>query len=1094
LFLNIQIEMKKTVLNLFLLLTIILLVSKSYSQTTSFIYYGVEQGLSQSQVQSISQDNDGNLWVATLSGLTKYNGKEFISYSRKDSLAEDWVTTLYKDNKGNIWMGHWAGGVSMFNYKTQKFENLNLEEFTRFKTVTAIIQDEKNRFWISTEGAGVFVYDPINKKMISINSKDGLSSDNVYDICIDQKQNIWIATDIGITIYDTKTDITSSTSYNFLNTGNGLHSNRITSLALINYNEMWVGSADAGVMVLKISDDFSVKQPGKAIEQAGQRIEMKDGIGSNFINQIIEDNAHSIWIGTTGGGVTKCIPYPTKDRTEALSKALVNNYSTKQGLNYFNANALFQDREGSIWIGTDIGLNQYRGERFQIFDESDGLGNNLVWTTLCDKDGNIWLGTNDGLSKITFSYSPINKKQSSSIKNYTTKDGLSSNVVLSSFEDKSGNLWFGTGFGGVCKLDVKSNRFEVYNKSNGLAGDVVYAICEDEKGNIWFGTKEGVSKFDPMQKKFRNYSVLDGLGGNNVYRIFKDSKGNMWFGALGGALSMFDGASFKTFGEEEGVRHRFILCINEDKNHNIWFGAYGGGLYQYDGKSFTNYTVKEGLTNDSPYSIITDKRGQVWIGSSRGIDKFDVETKKFLHYGKAEGFLGVETNPNAVCMDKEGNLWYGTIMGAVKYNPAEDKLNTTEPQTFITGIRLFMKDIVFPDDARFSYNENHITFKFLGISLANPENVQYQYKLEGFDNEWSPGNTTLNEAVYSNLPPGSYTFMVRACNSNGTCNVQPVMYKFYIAPPFWQTVLFYILAAAFVIFGIFIFDKIRTRKLKEAKKVLEEKVHERTEELAIKNAELAEKNKDITDSIRYAKRIQDSILPSAKTIQSNLPNSFVFFKPKDIVSGDFYWTERKGDCIFFAAIDCTGHGVPGAFMSIVGYDVLNQAMKEHQQITPAMLLDVLNKGLSERLNQTMDDTRLRDGMDVALCMLNFKTLELQYAGAYNPLFVLRNKELIELKPDNIAIGSYTTTSSENYTNQKLQLQKGDTIYAFTDGYTDQFGGLDGKKFKLNQFKTMLLSLDGVGMEQQKIVLEKSIEEWRGVLQQVDDILVIGVKI
>ncbi len=135
-------------------------------------------------------------------------------------------------------------------------------------------------------------------------------------------------------------------------------------------------------------------------------------------------------------------------------------------------------------------------------------------------------------------------------------------------------------------------------------------------------------------------------------------------------------------------------------------------------------------------------------------------------------------------MDKEGNLWYGTIMGAVKYNPAEDKLNTTEPQTFITGIRLFMKDIVFPDDARFSYNENHITFKFLGISLANPENVQYQYKLEGFDNEWSPTYTTLNEAVYSNLPPGSYTFMVRACNSNGTCNVQPVTYKFYIAPPF----------------------------------------------------------------------------------------------------------------------------------------------------------------------------------------------------------------------------------------------------------------------------------------------------------------------
>ncbi len=210
-----------------------------------------------------------------------------------------------------------------------------------------------------------------------------------------------------------------------------------------------------------------------------------------------------------------------------------------------------------------------------------------------------------------------------------------------------------------------------------------------------------------------------------------------------------------------------------------------------------------------------------------------------------------------------------------------------------------------------------------------------------------------------------------------------------------------------------------------------------------------------------------------------------FFKPKDIVSGDFYWhaavktTPQDGkpsaNIVVMAAVDCTGHGVPGAFMSIVGYDILNQAMKEYKQITPGTLLDVLNKGLSERLNQTMDDTRLRDGMDVALCMLNLKTLELQYAGAYNPLFVSRNKELIELKPDNIAIGSYTTSSVENYTNHQLQLQKGDTIYAFTDGYTDQFGGPDGKKFELNQLKTMLLSLDGVQWNNKKLCLKNQLK-------------------
>lgn len=1060
------------------------------AQTTSFIYYGVEQGLPQSQVQCITQDNDGNLWVGTLSGLARYNGREFRIYSRIDSLAEDWVTSLCKDKSGNIWFGHWAGGVSMFNARTQKIENLNLEEYTRFKTVTCIAQDANNRFWIATEGAGVFVYDPLNKKMSTLTKKDGLSSDNVYSVCSDFRGNMWVATDIGITIFD----VSQLAVHSILNIGNGLHSNRITCISRVNDNEMWVGSADAGVMVLRLPPDFSVMRPVKAIDNGGEHISTREGLTSVFINCIAEDRLHNVWIGTTGGGAVKCTPFPSGDRKEAVSKAIIYTYSTKQGLNYFNASAIFQDREDNVWIGTDIGLNEYHGERFQVYDEADSLTNNLVWTTLCDRDGNLWLGTNDGISRISFSYSPLNRRQTHSIRNYNTKDGLSSNVVLSSFEDKNGNIWFGTGYGGICKFDKASGKFETINKESGLADDVVFAISDDKQGNIWFGTKEGASKYDPVTKTFRNYTIADGLGGNNVYRIFKDSRGNLWFGALGGNLSMFDGSVFKTFDESDGMHHRFILCINEDKQHNLWFGAYGGGLYKYDGKIFTNYTVKEGLTTDSPYSLICDRNGSMWIGSSRGIDRFDEKNKKFIHYGKSEGFLGVETNPNAVCMDKEGNLWYGTIMGAVRYSPKEDKANTAEPKTLITGLRLFMKDAPFPDDARFAYDMNHLTFTFVGISLTDPENVKYQYKLEGFDKDWLPGYTKANEAVYTNLPPGSYTFLVRACNSDGICNTEPASYKFFIAPPFWQTALFYVLIFAFAIFGIYVFDKMRTRSLIKAKKMLEEKVEERTGELAVKNAELAEKNKDITDSIRYAKRIQEAILPPETRISSCLPDAFIFSKPKDIVSGDFYWVDKKGGQVLFAAVDCTGHGVPGAFMSIVGHNILAQAVNESTDIVPGLLLDKLNRGVSVALNQASEEARLRDGMDIALCALNFSTMELQFAGAYNPLFIVRGSEFIEVKGDNIAIGSYTETHQQKYTNHVIRLQKGDTVYIFSDGYADQFGGPEGKKFKLAQFKTMLLALNGVSMEQQKLVIERSLETWRGVLQQVDDILVIGVRV
>ena len=1083
-------KIKNKICILFVGIQIIFLLNFSYAQTTSFIYYGVEQGLSQSQIQCITQGNDGDLWIGTLSGLTKYNGKTFKVYSKNDSLAEDWVTSLYKDQLGNIWIGHWAGGVSMFNNKNQKIENLFLEEYTQFKTVTSITQDKKNRYWIVTEGAGVFVYDPVSDKMGTITKKDGLSSDNVYCVTAGPNGNMWVATDIGISIFD----VDNIAKRSILNIGNGLHSNRITTIKLVNENEMWIGSADAGVMVLKINTDFDIKNPYSAVASAGQKINQSSGLGSNFINCITEDNTHTIWIGTTGGGVSKCMPFASKNRSEALTKAVIYNYNTKQGLSYFNANTIFQDKESNVWIGTDIGLNQYRGERFQLYDEADGLINNLVWTTLCDKEGNIWLGTNQGISKISFSYSPLNKKQNHAIKNYTTKDGLGSNVVMSSFEDKVGNIWFGTGFGGVSKFNKSTNTFETFSKKNGLVGDVVFAISDDNAGNIWFGTKEGISRLNVKENTFRNYTIADGLGGNNVYRIFKDSKGFLWFGALGGSLSMFDGSSFKRFGEADGIHHRFILSINEDKQHNLWFGAYGGGLYKYDGKMFTNYTDEGGLTSNTPYSIISDNSNNIWIGSSRGIDKFDSKQLTFNHYGKAEGFLGVETNPNSVCMDKEGNLWYGTIMGAVKYNPREDKQNVVQPQTVITGLKLFMKNIPFPDDARFKYDQNHLSFSFLGISLTNPQKVKYKYKLEGFDKDWLPNYTTTNEAVYSNLPPGQYTFMVKACNNDGICNTAPVEYKFFIAPPFWQTAFFYIMMFIFFVFGLYVFDKMRTRKLKEATKKLEEKVQERTEELAVKNAELAQINKETIDSISYAKKIQDAVLLPETAIKHVLPQSFILNKPKDIVSGDFYWLEKKENTILFAVADCTGHGVPGAFMSIIGSNALNQVVVEKISSQPGKMLNNLNKILSETLKQHINHTKLKDGMDIALCSLNLQTLELQYAGAHNPLLVVRAKEFIEIKANNTTIGTYEPDNIETYQNHIVQLQKGDTIYIFSDGYVDQYGGPESKKFGLEQFRNMLSNINTIPLDEQKQILAASIDKWRGDTEQVDDILIMGVRV
>ncbi len=1084
--------MKKLVV-LFLLLPFFL-----PAQTSSFVQYSVEEGMVQSQVQSLTQDKNGDLWIGTLAGLSRYNGQSFQNFTRKDGLAEDWVTVSYKDTKGDIWFGHWAGGVSRYNQLTKKFESLNLEEYTRFRTITAITQDPLGLYWIATEGAGIFIYDPVKNGMYTVTVNEGIPSMNVYDLTLDANGNMWIATDRGLTICDTKGDISSPQSYEVMNTQRGFPSDVITCFALDNGGkEIWVGTADKGVIAMQLPAGFINRNIPTLLP--GMRVfNSYLGLGSDFVETICADSRGNIWVGTTGGGATRITPADVPNRTLALDKAIVKTYSTRQGLNYFNVKAIIEDREGNIWLGTDVGLNKYRGERFVLYDRQDGLTNDIVWATCAAKNGDVWLGTNDGLTKLHFFTTPGSNDKRFVATNYTIADGLGSNVILALYESEEGTLWVGTGFGGISKLAPGSSQFETYTTADGLAGDVVYAINADERGNIWVGTKEGASRFDPASKTFRNFTTDDGLGGNNVYRIFRDSKGNMWFGALGGYLSVFDGKSFTRYDEKNGIIHRFILSINEDKDRNLWFGAYGGGLYKYDGRTFRNYTTKDGLSTESPYAIIADKDNNIWIGTGRGLDRFSLKDSAFTHYGKNDGFLGVEVNPNAVSIGADGKIWYGTIMGAVCFDPSENVPNTTEPLTNIIGIRIFMQDAEFPEEGKFTYDQNHITFVFNGVCLTSPEKVRYLYKLQGFDKDWSPLPMKQNEAVYTNLPAGDYVFMVKACNNDGVWNKEPLKYTFYVKPPFWQTLTFYVLMTLFLVFCIYGFDKMRTRKLKKQKKELELKVEERTQELALKNEELAEKNREVTDSIRYAKRLQDAMLLPGSEMRKVLHDSFILYKPKDIVSGDFYFfrsVERNGvKRLWIAAVDCTGHGVPGAFMSIVTNDMLARAIEGNEFDAPSVVLDKLNLLMRDKMRHTIDDVRVRDGVDIALIAYEPASMIVHYSGAFNPMFHFRGKMFQEFKADKISIGRFAEERGIEYETQTLQLQAGDTVYLFSDGYADQFGGPQGKKFKLTQMKAMLLSIQNHDMHEQECILDQTIESWRGSLEQVDDILIVGLRV
>jgi serine phosphatase RsbU (regulator of sigma subunit) len=290
------------------------------------------------------------------------------------------------------------------------------------------------------------------------------------------------------------------------------------------------------------------------------------------------------------------------------------------------------------------------------------------------------------------------------------------------------------------------------------------------------------------------------------------------------------------------------------------------------------------------------------------------------------------------------------------------------------------------------------------------------------------------------------------------------------------TQLFFVVAFSIIIIIFIAIILLRARKLNR--------------KISAQKMMLEQKNSEITDSITYAKRIQSAILPASDYFKKHLPNSFILYQPKDIVAGDFYWMQIINDTVLYAAADCTGHGVPGAMVSVVCSNSLNQSVKELKTTNPSEIMEMTRGLIKESLDSTEDN--VVDGMDIALCSLNLKTNEVIFSGANNPLYIVRNGELTEIKGDKQPVGKYF--QEKPYNNHSYQLQKGDTIYTFTDGFADQFGGPKGKKFMYKQFKQLIISIVDKNVEEQKEMLTQTFENWKGDLDQIDDVCVIGVQI
>jgi ligand-binding sensor domain-containing protein/serine phosphatase RsbU (regulator of sigma subunit) len=1040
-----------------LFISILTLNRSAFCQTYYFENYSAIDGLD-SKVYSVLQDENRYVWLGTRTGITRFDGISFKNYTSEDGLAPLSVRVLFRDKINNIWLGHEGGGLTRYDHHT--FEKISLPDSLIKSDITSIVQDHQNQLWITTLSNGALLIKNPEAPMASLKYEHFLEGkklgDQVFNSLVASDGSVYFIVQMNIKKYNPETN-----DFDVFAPEGIFRFFQYTELFEDSQKNLWIGTNNGGL--------YKYIYQTKKFEF----YDTKNGLAGNWISSITEDRHQNVWVGhwsndKSVGGITK------------IGKDGIRVYNTNNGLHDNWVWCIREDAEGNMLIGTtEHGLDIFKGEQFTSITTSDGLKNNQVWSILQDDKGQVWFGTNEGLTVYN------NDKENGVFVHYNQKGNFISDQIRFLKEDLKKNIWIGTADQGLLLFDTRQNRFFSQPDFNGMLGTnpIVLAMEIDHNDHLWVGTQDGLFEFDLTKNQYlqRYDQGTSGLPGNDISALFADSKNTLWMGARGKGMAKItkDGARI--------ISQITPTSITEDQQGNIWIGTESKGIFVFQDSIIKQYSIDDGMLSNTINILVVDNKNNIYAGSNKGLNIINLQNNQVFSYTKKNGFTGIETKSNAGFRDRDGNIWIGTVNGAFLCNTSLFKPSFSEPLIQISDFSVNRVNRDMQPNLRLRSNENDIIFRFISVSLSNPDAVRYRVSLKGFDEEWRDIVGDDNSVVYNKLPPGRYTFSVIAKNNESVWNTKPAQYSFIILAPLYKRAWFLTMMGLLILAGIIAYIKTRERNLVREKRVLETRVKERTIALSEANMELAMKNKDILDSITYAKRIQLSILPP------DIPfdNVFILFKPKDIVSGDFYWITSAGGKEFLAAVDCTGHGVPGAFMSFIGYTSLNKIVIEQGIYQPATILNRLNEEVAHTLHQKGEDI-VNDGMDIALIAYDPATNQLDYAGAFNPLVLIRKGEILETKADRFAIGR-ATGKDKQFTNHTVQLEKNDAVYLYSDGYGDQFGGPEGKKFKTSNLKELFVSIQDKSMDKQREVLDSTIEKWRQGHEQIDDILVMGRK-
>jgi signal transduction histidine kinase/ligand-binding sensor domain-containing protein/DNA-binding response OmpR family regulator len=760
-----------------------------------------DNGLPQNTVNKIVQTGDGYIWLATNDGLVRFDGINFIVFNSKNfpQLQTNRITDIIESRDGSLWIGTEGGGVTVKRKNSQNTVYTTSDGLAG-NFIHTFFEDKKRRMWIVTnKGLNYFK----EGSLFTFTTGDGLSNNLAYKVFEDSQHNLWIATEDDV--------------LNRFNNGNVSHI-----------------PAERGGLWSYVHNIYEDREQNVWFSYPGRLGRFKDGtftfikIPLGRLSPIVsmaEDHEGNLWAVDNLGEF-----YHIKDGKPEI-------YPLPQLANKYRI-TLMVDREGLLWIGTSSsGLYRLRKVPLAAYSVEHGLSHHLALSIHRDSNDIVWVGTNgNGLSYF----------ENGTFKTFATKESnriqsaLVGSQIWSTLTDSNGNLWFGEWGGGVFR--IKNHQLQQFTKDDGLAGNVVLALYEDSRQNLWIGG-DGLTVY--KNGVFKSVHKRKGFKGDFVISLLEDSRGILWAGTKTNGLNRLENGRFTNYSTRNGLSHNAVRTLYEDDSGVLWIGTYGGGLNRFKNGKFVAITTENGLYDNVVSCILEDHRGFFWMSCNRGVyraakqelnDFADgkIQTVTCTYYNKADGMKTAECNGGfqpAGCKTMDGKLWFPTLRGVVVFSPHQVTINQKPPPVIVEKMIVDGNEIDPYPKKEISPGVKRFEFHYTGLSFPVPERVRFRFKLEGLEDKWREVGTR-RVAYYNQIPPGHYTFRVKACNNDGVWNETGAAVSFYLKPYFYQAGWFYGLCALAAALLVFTGYRLRVRQLKAREKELSLMVESRTLQLA----------------------------------------------------------------------------------------------------------------------------------------------------------------------------------------------------------------------------------------------------------------------